>query len=293
MTGSEELKGLWWLPEEDDEQELSGTLHVTKGRVELELLGDFGHALLRETGREKHYSLDLAERSRILGISTDGKPITLEGHIAAPHTVHLPGIPTSTYLREVALVGKHFAEGEEIAFDEISIEASDLNEWTRVSGFDFQIKMKQDEDAATMVFSDLGIAFDGPEALEFELSRGETATIRFRGDSKGLAAGTSRIELQQKAALHLRPARRAGLEEVFARTLQVRNLLSLAVGRPVSIFRVTGYNDDYCNQADSRKPIELYWEVPYNPEPPASGSHPREMLFTLPEASPDFSTVWT
>jgi hypothetical protein len=72
-------KGLWWLPS-DDAEKLPGTLTVTKGAAALELIGHFGHELLSETQTEKIYSLDLAEQPRIVGMSTGGKPITLEGH---------------------------------------------------------------------------------------------------------------------------------------------------------------------------------------------------------------------
>lgn len=95
MVETHEYKGLWWLPS-DDAEKLLGTLTVTKGAAALELIGHFGHELLSETQTEKTYSLDLAEQPRIVGMSTGGKPITLEGHQAAPHTVSFPGIATAT-----------------------------------------------------------------------------------------------------------------------------------------------------------------------------------------------------
>ncbi len=57
---------------------------------------------LAETETEKTYSLALAEQPRIVGLSTGGEPITLEGHRVANHTESLPGIPTATYKRNVA-----------------------------------------------------------------------------------------------------------------------------------------------------------------------------------------------
>ena len=135
MVETHEYKGVWWLPS-DDTEKLSGTLIVTKGDAALELIGHFGYELLSESETEKVYSLSLAERPRIVGFSTGGKPITLEGHRVASHTESFPGIATATYRRNVTLIGKQFADGEEIGFDEISIRASDLNTWTQVSGFD-------------------------------------------------------------------------------------------------------------------------------------------------------------
>lgn len=83
MVATHECRGLLWLPN-DDAEKLPGTLTVTKGAAALELIGHFGHELLSETEREKTYSLHLAEQPRIVGMSTGGQPITLEGHRAAP-----------------------------------------------------------------------------------------------------------------------------------------------------------------------------------------------------------------
>jgi hypothetical protein len=224
-------------------------------------------------------------------MSTSGKPITLEGHQAAPHTVSFPGIATATYKRNVTLIGKQFADGEDIGFDEISIRASDLNEWTRVSGFDSHIGMEKHKEKDYLVFSNVGIRFDAPDDIDIALARGEREFIRFSAQSQGIGPGTDHIALHQEAALHLRFAKRVGLYEVFDRVGQIRNFLSLAVGRPVAILSVTGYQDDYGDKTETLLPIELLWEIPYNPALPARARHPREMLFTLPEATPEISTV--
>jgi hypothetical protein len=196
-----------------------------------------------------------------------------------------------TYRRDVALIGKQFADGEDIGFDEISIRASDLNAWTRVSGFHVQIGMEEHE-KDYLVFSNVDIGFDAPDDVEIALARGERAFIRFDAPSRGIRAGTDHVELRQEAALHLRFSKRAGLGQVFDRVAQIRNFLSLAVGRPVAILGVTGYQDDFVREtAGTPRPIELLWELPYNPDPPSRARDPREMLFTLPEATPEIATV--
>jgi hypothetical protein len=186
VVATHEYRGLWWLPN-DDAERLPGTLTVTKGAAALEVIGHFGHELLSETDRERTYSLHLAEQPRIVGMSTGGKPITLEGHRAAPHTVSLPGIATATYKRNVTLTGKQFADGEDIGFDEIAIRASDLNEWTRVSGFHSQIGIeKHQEKDYVVVFSNVGIRFEAPDDIDIALARGESAFIRFSAQSQGI-----------------------------------------------------------------------------------------------------------
>jgi hypothetical protein len=291
MHETREYKGLWWLPADEGEK-LPGTLTVTRGAAALELIGHFGHELISETETEKSYSFSLAEQPRILGLSTDGKPITLEGHVVASYTESFPGIPVSTYRRSVVLIGGYFSEGEEIGFDEISIRASDLNTWTQVSGFETKIGMEKHKEKDYYVFSNTEIRFEAPDDIEIPLARGERAFIRFNAPSEGVGQGTDHVALTQEAALHLRFAKRATLDQVFDRVGQIRNFLSLAVGRPVAILSITGYQDDFVREkSEAPIPIELLWEISHNPDPPTRARHPIEMLFTLPQATPDISRV--
>jgi hypothetical protein len=280
MIENHDHKGWWWLPE-DESTQLPGTLTVTKGAASLELMGNFGHQVLAETETEIHLSAGLAERKRIVGFSTEGKEITLEGHRSADYVEHFPGIPVATYTRYVTLIGKSFAANEKIVFDEISIKASDLNAWTQTMGIS----------TAALPNKQLGVTFDVPDDIEIALARGERAFIRFTGQSQG-GARTSKLALSQDAEIHLRFRRRTSLDEVFVRASQIRNFLSFAIGRPVTIISVTGYDDDHLNEHTKKPiPIQLLWQVPHNPDPPARPRQPQDVFFTLPEASPDISTV--
>jgi len=287
VVKTHEYKGLWWLPSNEEEQ-LPGTLTITKGEASLELLGHFGHEILLETETEKVSSGNLAEQPRILGLTSDGKRVTLEGHVSAPYTEHFPGIPVATYTRAVTLIGKHLAEGEEIGFDEIAIRASDLNAWTQV----FALQGKYRRRMGRQPFTRGAVGFDVPDDIEIPLARGEKASIKFVVHGEGLYLPSDRASLTQTATLHLRFARLASLQQVFERVGQIRNFLSLAIGRPVAILSVTGFQNDYLRERPRvAMPIELLWGIKHNPDPPKKARQPHEMLFTLPEASPDISTV--
>jgi len=282
-------RGYWWLPESETKK-LSGTLTITKGDAKLELLGHFGYHLISETETEKVYSLSLEEQPRILGVSTDGNAITLEGHQFASTTENFPGIPTSSYVREVALIGAHFAVDEEISFDEISIRGSDLNTWTEVSGFSTHVGMEKHKEKDYLIVSNVDISFEAPDDIEIPLAGGERAFIRFNAPSKGIGPRTDHVGLHQEAALHLRFTKRASLDQVFERVGHIRNFLSLAVGRPVAILSVTGYQDDFVREkSETRIPIDLLWEIPLNPDPPTRRRETWQMLFTLPGVKADIS----
>lgn len=291
MLGHHEYKGLWWSPHEE-EKKLGGTLSVNKGKAELEVIGDFGRELLSENPKEKSYSLNLADRPRIIGVSTDGKPITLEHLSERGHTMHFPGLPTSRYGAAVSLVGKHFSPEEEVAFDEIAIGASDLNTWTQVSGFATSLRTEPLDEEGHVALVRTDVSYEAPEDIHIPLARGEEIILRFTGRSEGLGGRSERVELRQEAALHWRFSKPADLASVFNRVGQIRNFLSLAVGRPVSVLSVIGYRDDYRrNETAFPRPIEIYWEIPHNPEPPTQVRRFDEMFFTFAEAKPEMSTV--
>jgi hypothetical protein len=283
-------RGYWWLPEEE-KRKLSGTLTITKGDAKLELLDNFGRHITSKTEKEVVFSFSLEKRPRILGVSTDGKAITLDGQQGASPTEHFPGIPTSTYSHACVLIGAHFDADEEIGFDEIAIKASDLNAWTCVSGFSGGPTVREDE-KGYLIFEKVDISYEAPDDIEIPLSRGERAFIRFNAPNEGLGPGADRIAIHQEASLHLRFARRTSLERIFERVGHIRNFLSLAVGRPVAILSVTGYQDDFVREkTETPIPISVLWAIKHNPDPPARPRDPREMLFTLPGAEPDISRV--
>ncbi len=76
MVGTHEYHGFWWLPGHQD-QKLAGKLTLGKGDVQLELLGHYGHELLSDSGTERIFSLDLKEQPRVVGMTTNGKQVTL------------------------------------------------------------------------------------------------------------------------------------------------------------------------------------------------------------------------
>jgi hypothetical protein len=70
--------------------------------------------------------------------------------------------------------------------------------------------------------------------------------------------GSEHAELSQDTELHLRFARPRNLEHVFKCVADLRNFLSLAIGRPVAVLSVTGYRDDF---ADDRTKLPFPIEI--------------------------------
>lgn len=293
MIETREFKGWWWLPDKSGD-DLPGMLTVTKGEAELDVTGHWGHEILSETGNEIHASFRLAEQPRILGIDSNGKPVTTEGHISASYQEHSAGVTLSKYRRSVTLVGKHFEHGEKVEFDEVSIRASDLAAWTQIRAIQTKARPRKHRDGY-YVWSDVSARSKRLDDIVIPLSRGEQAFVRTGVNFKGIdvmGRGSEHAELSQDIELHLRFARARNLEHVFERIRDLRNLLSLAVGRPVAILSVTGYRDDFADERTKQPlPVEILWGIPHNPEPPEKPREWDEMLFTLPAVSTEISKV--
>jgi ApeA N-terminal domain 1 len=286
MFDRHEYAGLWWEPGRESGV-LLGTLSVGQGRPALTVQEDFGQTLVPGTGRGRNYLLE--KKPRIVG-GDDASLFTLEEVQGIGRDAQGMGPRTAHYDAQVALEGKRFAKGERVVFDEISIRASDLNAWTQVSGFKTILETESVDERDRVVATE--VRYEAPEDIRIPLAQDEEIFISFVCMGKGLAGGRDRVELRQESSLRWRFARPVGVYEVFERVGQMRNFLSLAVGRPVSITSVTGFQDSYTYRGTGLpRPIELHWNIPHNPEPPEDLGHPAHMLFTLADADPDPSVL--
>ena len=172
MIETREFRGWWWLPRKPDDQ-LPGTLIVTRGEAELDLIGHFGHEVLAEAAHEVVMSGRLTAQPRILGIDRDGKEVTSEGHQSASYSEHSAGVTISRYSRRITLVGKHFQSGEKIEFDEIAIRASDLTAWTQTRVI--ETKAKRRKRGRGYVWGDVSARSKQLPDIEIALARGEHA----------------------------------------------------------------------------------------------------------------------
>ena len=144
MMDKFEYEGIWWLPDKPEKQ-VSGTLRFTpnEGAI-LDLIGSF-----KDT-KEINKMLEL---EIILGISSNGKNITLHKCFETKSNVSVPRLLTSSFYANEVFVGAHFQKSEDIKFRELSICYSYLDEWVNISGFNIQypdksevvIKYKQPE----------------------------------------------------------------------------------------------------------------------------------------------------
>lgn len=287
MIATHTYRGLWWLPATPDER-LSGTLTITNGEPVLELVGHFGRRPLSESETERTYSLDLADHERILGLTTDGKDVTLVDCGEAPvgNTISFPGIEVGAYRARVAVIGQAFGDGDSIEFDAVEMRTSELEKWVGYTPF----PVKRHEERRGGV-----IDFALPDDMEFTLANGDQATLKFEMRTAGLGVVTTEATLRFAAWLGLRFVERRDLAAVTSAVWRLRNFLSLALGRTQTVLAVDAYRDDLVDKTGHRITLHLFYGVPFNPEPPKRGTHPWEILFTFKrvrEHLGDVLTAW-
>jgi hypothetical protein len=279
-------RGLWWLPSAPDDKH-EGTLTITKGDARLDLLGHFGHELISESEHERVYSLWLADQERIVGITTDGTEVTLvDCTQASGGGLHFPGIATGVYRARAVLVGATFDTDEPIGFDAVEIRTSELETW--VGLVPFPLELNEARDGGT-------IRFARPPAIEFPLAIAETATLRFAMHTKGLSVVATEATLGYSAWLGLRFGERRPLEGATRDVWRLRNFVSLAIGKPLTVLAVDAYRDDLVDQAGDRLPLHVFYPLPHNPEPSARRAYPWELLFNFAQARdrlPDVLSRW-
>ena len=118
-------KGSWFSPDNPSHQ-IVGTLsfEYNKNTI-LELVGQF------TIGKKK-----ISEADIILGITTDGKFITLYKCYEIQRTLSLPmGGSTTKWSIIFTISGGHFYKKEDLKFHLAAISFHNFNEWLGVSGF--------------------------------------------------------------------------------------------------------------------------------------------------------------
>lgn len=177
MIDNFEYIGLWWLPENPNNQ-LYGTLKfIHNEKAILEVLGNFqGHINDPLSGILNLFNGGLMQPEIIHGFTVDGKLITLYRCHMLAGNVTVPGIPKQSFKIQVILEGYHFQKPKDIKFKQISVHYSYLNEWVNISGFKRLVKDDK--------WEDLAYQYDKPENIS--LTNNEDYEIFVNFDSTHL-----------------------------------------------------------------------------------------------------------
>ena len=284
-----EHRGLWWLPEQPDGR-VGGVLTFSQDDVKLELIGLLPRPepVPEESGEIELPSGPLS-RARILGLSTDGKAFTLDDCHATGFNLSSPGLVTETFAPAMIMRGAHYEPDEEVFFDELSIAYTQLDAWVATSGF----RLAPLADGEQM---GVDVSFREPEPVVAHIP-GATVEIRFGWSLRDASPQRPELRVKQDSGFLLRFNEPTAFKTALDYVYQLRNLVSLGVGRPVTPTRVKGYvlppedaEPDPFTRLPARKlGVDLFYRLAQVPK--VKELHPAQMLFTLPDAGERLETL--
>lgn len=266
MESSFEFDGSWWLPENPDHK-IVGKASFTPGEiVKLDLIGIFDHPGLKSPISLESPNLDL-----ILGLTTDGKPITLHRCLSAGKRISFSGGSTSSFIAHFAYVGVHFHSVNEICFKKISVVFHNLGDWIGKSGFDVK-----------HVGSTIDLKYQKPTAVSLGVPG---CSLKFTTIGPGFEMERyNHVRITQKAAIEI-VSEKESLDEYLVIIRHLQNFLTLAMAKPTypcELNGITEANKEIMEDGEAfYHPVTIYYPVAGWPTHLKKVNY-FEMLFTLP-----------
>jgi len=207
-----EYSGIWWLPEKPDKQ-VSGTLKFYSGEnTSLQLIGAFKD--ITEINVVKNHDI-------ILGLTSEGKKITLFKCFEHQSVIHVPGFISTSFFVSVVFEGHQFNKTEDIVFDSVLLHYNNLNEWAGIYGFQHQPNKNTEGPHPLAEMSYLK-----PQKVEVKLEK-FSVSIDFQFTQKG---GFSEIKWEQTTFFKIETYEPTNFEGYMSLCYNIQNFLSLAMG---------------------------------------------------------------
>ncbi|NEP78415.1 MAG: hypothetical protein F6K39_09630 [Okeania sp. SIO3B3] len=225
-----EYSGYWWLPLKEDEKiagkpekKIAGTLTFTNYEgIKLRLMGSF-------TGELE------SDVPIILGFA-DKKIITLHGNLNCFSTISSSGFSSQEYISDLALIGRHFANRNEILFHKANVQYSYLFDWIELP----KIKREPDFVEDWNKERELRFIYTRPETIEAITKYGKFSV--FYGWSE--AAKPEGINFQQFVSLIIQPNQeKLSFKDIYSKFIRpLNNFLTFATDRANSITKLELYS---------------------------------------------------
>ena len=218
-----EIKGVWWLPD-NPENELSGILTFSQDDGgSLDIVGVFG----TETSER------VMKPTIILGVSQNGKPITLYECFYTNMMLPWGGVGGAKYRTQVVFEGAHFESKEDIKFNQLYGNYTDLDVWVGISGFTINADLKQGKFISE-------IKYEKPAASFIDIDDDLEVGLDFSAQGPHLSIVQVDATISQRVYLVVKSkSGDVSFENLFTQLNKFSYLLQAAAQRavyPVSVF---------------------------------------------------------
>jgi hypothetical protein len=266
MIKNLEYKGIWFLPENEDNtlEHVTGTLtfDVNKG-PDLELLGTLE-------------SNDRSDLNRnivlILGLTSTGDKITLLRSSEYNRILSSSGMTTSKYQSQYILIGEHFKKIEDLDFHSVTARFKNFELWISKFGF------KRVEYSPNGTFE---LDFELPKKIEFKINETLNGAINFRF-SAPLNKKVKKVTIEQKSELSIKSSIKKSFFEIIDDLMYFQNFLTLGTFETAYPFAIS--------VADEVEDIEVYYKPVFNYDE-NERKRLNDFLFSYEDIENDFAHI--
>ena len=267
--------GVWWLPSQEDHKVAGEATFAENDQTKLVLHGAFAH----DFKPGKIESLPLYPI--ILGATEAGQSITL--FHCQETSVNLPiigqGEGKQECTVEVAYIGTHFTDPQQILFNKVDIHYNYLPQWAGL--FPYYGHQKPFNEVKALITK-------GTVAIQVITSVWDKLTKGIDLIKEANLPEVVRIRCEVQEALPL--------DEWMTQFISpLQHLITLATQRPNAIVNIVGYvnqnGEEQSNNGTSGVPVQIAFSPAIIPIPTSRPTFPETILFSLQEVAPDFSSV--
>lgn len=273
-----EYSGMWWFPS-SQENMIAGTLTFSnQDGIRLNLIGSF---------KEVTKLNSLETYPLILGVTNEGKLLTLCDCVESGFRMSFPGFRSQQFLATMAYIGAHFANPEEIRFHKVQVRYSHLPDWVRLSGFHTQHTVRNQ-----IGLDKYELTYTFPEEVKATTAKGTVSmTYAFHTGGDLLRE----VNLRQSVSMRIEAQEAQPFEGWLSQLIYpLQNFLSLATARPNSILDLVVYSEQKTVNGPNGNvelPIEVVFRTVFHEAEPHKPLFPHDMLFILQDVRDDFSEV--
>jgi hypothetical protein len=268
-----ELKGLWWLPEQEDSKIYGILSFKNEDKLLLNLFGAFHD--------KNHFDRDLLQPDIIIGIADNGKLCTLFQNFE----IFLRGMPfeskSSTFQSRYLFIGKHFNSKDSILFSSIQANYTNLENWM------WQIPFKTKHSKKTTT-----VSYSFPKKFEAKLP-GAMGKIQSTFNFSASGDHLRKLEWSHTTFLKIIPKSVQSFEFYWRQLNEINNLLTLLIGERIYLKQIKAHGDDI--EIRPGEKVKEIIEIFFPQEKPnlKENIHPLDMIIPYRKLLDNISLVFT
>jgi ApeA N-terminal domain 1 len=269
-----EHQGYWWLPDRSEEK-VPGTLTFDPDDgASLDLLGSL-------KGLEG--TVDPLEPEIILGLSSEGKHITLKGCGKTRGTLRFGGgFSTSAFAVSIVFVGEHFERPEDVGFERLVVEYLHLEAWAHQSGI--QPKLVEETEGPKRRWMEM--RHDCPDPFTAVVGDEYEVILNFAAEFEHSPRPFTWASFVQPSEIAIEFPEKQSFDRLGDIVFRLQHLFSLGMRRPAYPVAVRGYT----GSPGEAMPVEVHYR-PLDRTNDVQRPELHEMLFSRRDLPGGFETT--